>query len=537
MSRFGFGFGFTPLGTLLNQKVYLPFVDEPSFTSPTSGSIRISDPVSLNMYDGAGNDAAFWVSFWAKIGADSSYYLVSKAREFGIQVLGGRINFLCFNQATTTARIGVTTANTQQAAIAGAWHHIVCVYDGSKAYTGMAIYVDKVKKSIADTNTGSYVNMSYYSATTEINVGTSGELCDFKIGSGTLTEQQRTDLYDCKVNGTEIINYPCSEGYGTVIHNVSDQNFEKHGTIIGTGSAWDNTQDFFHYNYTNGGTKVDDYFFPNLSDKSKSFTPLDVVVLAGQSNAEGAGVNAELAGTDYEVLTNTAYRTANAYQYIGGFMRKMDFTNCFTTVGVDDILAEIYTQLVTDLFVVKHGPGSTGLAAGSSAVDWNPATTGEHFDTLAGYISTQLTLLFKNGREPFIKSFLWIQGERDAAAAEYANAYYTNLAAFFTKWGTLLPGVFNIQISQLSIQVAAAETPGDTIRAAQALFVTNNANSQLIDTSDATTNDGTHYDSEYLISIAEMMKANFDSAAFADSKSYIHKILPGYVKTYYDPNP
>ena len=116
------------------------------------------------------------------------------------------------------------------------------------------------------------------------------------------------------------------DSYGTILHNVTDQNLEKHAIINGTGDAWVNTQDFFKYNYNYGGTKVNDYFFPNLNTKAQSFTPIDVIILGGQSNAEGAGVNAGLAGTDYAALTDVNLRLAHAFQLIGGFVRKMDLS-------------------------------------------------------------------------------------------------------------------------------------------------------------------------------------------------------------------
>ncbi len=510
---------------------YLRSVDEPSCTMPTGGSFTISNPIDLNMFSGT-DDLPFYISFWAKI-KGGNYYMVAKAREYSVQFLANNMYFTIVSEAGTTATIGRRTGGGPQAGWVDNWHHFCFYYTGNKAHTGMFMYVDKVRVDVADNNTGTYANMSYYAHVTEVKVGDGGEISNFKIGSGALTTQQISDLYDNLVMGTEIIHFPCTEGYGTILHNVTDQNLEKHAIINGTGDAWVNTQDFFKYNYNYGGTKVNDYFFPNLNTKAQSFTPIDVIILGGQSNAEGAGVNAGLAGTDYDDLTDVNLRLAHAFQLIGGFVRKMDFANCFTTVGVDDILGYLYTDESNDVWFCKYGPGATGLYPGSSTNDWHPTTVGENFDTLAGYISAQLPILFARGREPWVKSFIWIQGERDASNATWAAAYYDNLVLFFNKWETLIYDNFNIQLARLPVGFAGEID----VYNAQNLYGANNSNVNVIDTDDNTTEDGTHYTSVYLADMAERMKPSIDSAVFTNAKSYINKIAVGYSKLYYTAHP
>ena len=511
---------------------YLRSVDEPSFTAPTGGYFTISNPVDLNMFEGT-DDKAFYISFWAKI-KGGNYYLLSKTREYSILFSSNNMYFTCLSEAGTTNTIGRRTGGGPQAGWVDNWHHFCFYYTGSKAASGLFMYVDKVRVDVADNNTGTeYAHMSYYTASVEVKPNDGGQISNFKIGSGALTTQQISDLYDNKVMGTEIVHLPCTEGYGTILHNVTDQNLEKHAIISGTGSAWGNTQDFFKYNYYYGGTKVDDYFFPNLNTKVQSFTPIDVIILGGQSNAEGAGTNAGLSGTDYDDLTDESLRLARAYQYIGGFVRKMDFSNCFATIGVDDILGYLYTNESNDVWFCKYGPGSTGLYPGSSTNDWHPTTVGENFDTLAGYISAQLAILFARGREPWVKSFIWIQGERDSSNATWAAAYYDNLVLFFNKWETLIYDNFNIQLARLPVDFAG----NIAVHNAQNLYGANNSNVNVIDTDDNTTEDGTHYTAVYLADMAERMKVNIDAEVFANAKSYITKIIPSYSKLYYTAHP
>ena len=510
-------------------------VDEPSFTVPADGNPYITNPNDFNFYDGDGTDLPFYVSFWAKIPA-GNLILALKAKEWKLEILSGRIKVYMYSEANTVAYIGQQTLNTQQAAIQGAWHHICFYYDGSKSVNGIYLFVDKVEKGI-DTVVGTYVNMAYYSQTTGFG-GHGSEITDFKIGSGGLTTQNITDLYDHKLLGTEIVHFPLTEGYGDILHNVTDQNLEKHAKISGTlTNIWDNTQDIWKYNYYYGGTKVDDYFFPNLNSKSKSYTPITTIIQAGQSNASGGGVNAELVGTDYEAMTSATFLLHKIYICAVTYFYKFGYSNNFQTVSIDDILGYINEQASRDTLFIKHSQGGSGLAEGSSVTDWNPNTAGEHFDTLAALIVNDLTLAFKYGREPYVQAFIWVQGEQDTVDVAYANAYYANLIAFFTKWRTLINTPIKPEIVQLSA-VGFTGGNGVIVRNAQIDYVAQDDLSDLIDNADATYNDETHYDTACLIRLAERINANIGSMPFGiASESYVTKILPGFGKVYYTAHP
>ncbi len=527
----------TNYGSYVNAINYLlAGVDEPSLTLPADGSFGITNANDLNFFDGAGNDQPFYVSFWAKVGAGNMIF-ATKAKEWKIEILSGRIKVYMYSETNTTVYIGQQTVNTQQAAIQGAWHHICFYYDGSKSVNGLYLFVDKVEKG-ADTVVGTYVNMSYYTQTiTSSAIGC--EISDFKIGSGVLTSQNIIDLYDHKLLGTEIIHFPCTEGYGNILHNVTDQNLEKHATIAGTlTNIWANTQNLWKYNYSYGGTKVDDYFFPNLSSKAQSYTPIRALIQAGQSNASGAGVNAELTGTDYAAMTNAALRLAHIYTGASGNrFYKYDFPNQFTVVSIDDIVGYINNSESKDTVFIKLSEGGSGLAEGSSLTDWNPNTVGEHFDILAALIVADMTMLFKLGREPHIQAFIWVQGEQDAGTEAWANAYYANLVAFFDKWRTLINTPFKPEIIQLSAVNFTAGN-GPIIRAAQAAYAIYDSLADVIDNSDATFNDGTHYDTACLIRLGERINNNIGSMAFGTpDESYVTKILPGFNKLYYTAHP
>jgi len=143
--------------------------------------------------------------------------------------------------------------------------------------------------------------------------------------------------------------------------------------------------------------------------------------------------------------------------------------------------------------------------------------------------------LFTNGREPFIKSFVWVHGELDSGNTTYADAYYSNLVAFFNKWKTLISDSLNIQITELNPNTYTG-TNRDTIRTAQHNFVANYGNANIIETDDATVMDGQHYDSATLVRIAEEIYNNVKYFEPPLASSYLNKIFPGYTKIVYIPH-
>jgi len=151
-------------------------------------------------------------------------------------------------------------------------------------------------------------------------------------------------------------------------------------------------------------------------------------------------------------------------------------------------------------------------------------------------ITTGLPELFKLGREPKVLSVIWVQGENDGAVQEYADAYYTNLVALYNGIKAVIGDNFKMLITQLSILSLDDDSPGKEVREAQALFVANYPNAYLIDTSDATFYDGSHYDTAYSINMSNRQYAILENVTPVDT--YLDKIFPeGYTKTYYSPQP
>ncbi len=384
--------------------------------------------------------------------------------------------------------------------------------------------------------TGVYAGMAAFATGLTIYAGANGRLSDTKLGLTVPSEADRTKLYDGEILGTEIIHYPLTEGYGTIAHNVVTNMSPRLNGVMTTGNGWTNTQAFFKYNYNYGGTQINDYFFPNLNDKSNYFSPIYGIIEAGQSNAmDSWGATADLVGGDYAALNVAGtelqhilgYNTyLNVYGQISG-----EFYN--PLFGQDDIIGYLLNAVGKDTFFIKKAEASTGLYPGSSANDWHPNTVGELFDTLNTLVSTVLTSLFIHGREPYVKDFIWEQGEKDAEDATWVAAYKDNLNLFFTKWKTELGNSsLNILIAQLGPFNTGVNR--DSLRTAQASFVSENTNCSLINTSDFDDSD-IHYGSADRVTLAEREYNVLETSNLLESQSYLNIILPGYTKKYYSP--
>jgi hypothetical protein len=112
----------------------------------------------VNEYVDCGNIAnfernvPFSVEFWCKTSTASRMIMSKCNGTVGWEIYiatGGKIFFSLNSNTGTVDRI---TRYSLSSVTDGAWHHVVCTYDGSSDYSGMKIYVDNVEEANSGTN-------------------------------------------------------------------------------------------------------------------------------------------------------------------------------------------------------------------------------------------------------------------------------------------------------------------------------------------------------------------------------------------------
>ena len=189
-------------------------------------------------------------------------------------------------------------------------------------------------------------------------------------------------------------------------------------------------------------------------------TPIDVILLGGQSNMEGNTIsngllttangftndeiNAIKAGYDDIKINFMSYykgSPSNVNSSGGQFVRtqlgqgnpgKGVANGCFgPEVGIADTLHnEGYDKKVV---LIKCGIGATYLAP--EANEWMSTTGSDYcYQQFTSMIDDSLDLLKEEGYAPSIKAFCWMQGEADGGNQSYANNYGANLEFFVSQF-------------------------------------------------------------------------------------------------------
>jgi len=109
--------------------------------------------------DGAGNDSAFSISAWVKLGSNNRTRVAGKGNLewlFGTSSSNKLTLYLWSNDSTAgwIAQQETTTLAT------GAWHHIVATYDGSNNASGINLYRAGSLVTMSNASTGSYAGMA-----------------------------------------------------------------------------------------------------------------------------------------------------------------------------------------------------------------------------------------------------------------------------------------------------------------------------------------------------------------------------------------
>lgn len=220
-----------------------------------------------------------------------------------------------------------------------------------------------------------------------------------------------------------------------------------------------------------------------------------LIVLAGQSNAVGGGYASEAPSS---ITGNyAATRFAEQINCYNDYPAACDLTETWgdlhirsgTYMGAEITLG----RAVGNCALIKCATNGTSLAG-----DWNPSvSTGTQcFQRMLDFIAARIADL---GEATDTPTLVWIQGETDADAVAFANAYQTNLTAMIAAWRGVYAGS-RVVISALSTR--SARPYQATVRAAQQAIADADPLVKLVPTDDLPLrSDDTHYTTDSFIKL------------------------------------
>lgn len=249
----------------------------------------------------------------------------------------------------------------------------------------------------------------------------------------------------------------------------------------------------------------------------------DVVLLWGQSNADGRAPISELSGGDQAREFSRVWIEAALSGTRG------TPPPAVLDLGVNQTLTSPSTQFGPemgmgwrredaapgrDLYICKTAQGSTYLAPSSVAGSvtasntWHPgelATNSLYHNALVRDFYDVEQSMLSQGIGPNLRGICWMQGEQDAAQMSAADAYQAALQALYDDLRTYT-GYPELPIVVGRIRNVSAGMPyASTVRAAQAAFVAANpSTATLIDTDAmALAGDNVHYNAVGMKALGE----------------------------------
>lgn len=128
-------------------------------------SIPDSDVLSLG--DGSGTDNAFSISVWFNADTIGTFVIAAKdatgGREWELRTISSQLHFYAFG--TGGGYIGRKSTSILNS---GQWYHAVATYDGSKANSGIKLYLDGSLVDNGDYSGGTYTAAN--NTTTELRI-------------------------------------------------------------------------------------------------------------------------------------------------------------------------------------------------------------------------------------------------------------------------------------------------------------------------------------------------------------------------------
>ena len=187
-----------------------------------------------------------------------------------------------------------------------------------------------------------------------------------------------------------------------------------------------------------------------ISEESSTMmepTPVDVIVISGQSNAVGCThsncITRSMGSSKYTTYMRGYETIKIAYDcwtkdegpmfYSQNKSKNNDFVkvmlgqgNSEATFGPEIGIAEaLHETHANKLFLIKYACGASNLKD-----DWAQRSS-PMYGRFVNYVKSQIENLKSKGYIPTIKAFCWMQGEGDSYD-QYYQVYYENLKGFVT---------------------------------------------------------------------------------------------------------
>ena len=279
----------------------------------------------------------------------------------------------------------------------------------------------------------------------------------------------------------------------------------------------------------------------NKPEEPKELKPIDVVVISGQSNAVGCtftkcikrsiGSSKEteyMRGYEgikiaYDCWTKDV-KADNSFYFFSqnkskddGFVKVMlGQGNSLSTFGPEIGIAEsMHEKYAGKLVLIKYACGASNLKD-----DWTKRNS-PMYGRFIEYVKNQMGNLKKQGYEPTIKAFCWMQGEGDSYDGYYQE-YYDNLKEFVGNVRTdlkELAGNKEIPFIDAGINNSPQWQYYRKVNEAKEQFANDSENNIYIDTIEAGlhTNqepfdevDTAHYDTESQVLLGKLFAEKFE---------------------------
>ena len=273
------------------------------------------------------------------------------------------------------------------------------------------------------------------------------------------------------------------------------------------------------------------------NSQSKEPTPVDVVVISGQSNAVGCThtdcIGRSIGHSKYQEYMRGYPDIKIAYDcwtkdegprfYSQNASKDDNFVkvmlgqgNSLATFGPEIGIAEsMHEKYAGKLFLIKYACGASNLKD-----DWAKRDS-PMYNRFVRYVKSQMNNLKDQGYIPTIKAFCWMQGEGDSYDGYYQE-YYDNLKEFVTNLRTdfkELAGDKDFPFIDAGISNAKVWQFYRKVNDAKKQFAEESANNFYIDTIAAGMHtdqepfaepDECHYDSESEVLLGKLFAEQFE---------------------------
>ncbi len=278
----------------------------------------------------------------------------------------------------------------------------------------------------------------------------------------------------------------------------------------------------------------------SISGCKKSLTPIDVVIISGQSNGVGcthmeylkkkgsAKYQEYLSGyEDIKIAFDSwtkDWKNNEVLYYSQNVSKDNSFVkvmlgqgNSLSTFGPEIGIAEnVHEKYANKLFLIKYACGASNLKD-----DWANRKT-PMYRRLIKYVELQMENLKKMGYKPTIKAFCWMQGEGDSYDGYYQE-YYENTKQFVGNFREDLK-VYSGDKDVPFIDAAINDDPETweyckEVNEAKKKFANDGENNIFIDTNEAGMHtdqeptdgpDKCHYDSESEVLLGKLFAEQFE---------------------------